>query len=78
MDCLTARARIRLKGITTKSRIIKVKISAEDRFPILRESLRCIGYRTKENIMAQRIGLRKGRSISNAKAIKKPVSDKRK
>ena len=78
MDCLTARARIRLKGITTRSRIIKVKISAEDKFPILRESFRCMGYRTRENIMAQRIGLRKGISISNAKAVKKPVSDIRK
>ena len=37
-----------------------------------------MGFRTRENIIAQRIGLRMGISISNAKAVNKPVSDIRK
>ena len=64
--------------ISTIDNLLRPIISAEDKFPILRESFRCMGYRTRENIMAQRIGLREGISISNAKAVKKPVSDIRK
>ena len=55
-----------------------IELSPEKITLSMRESFRCMGYRTRENIMAQRIGLRKGISISNAKAVKQPVSDIRK
>lgn len=73
-----AKAKIRLKGITTRISTIRVKIMAEEVFPTLRESFICTGYKTKANMTAQRIGLKKGKSIRKAKAVKKPVKERRK
>ncbi len=73
-----AKANIRLKGITTKINIRRVKLIAERVFPSLRESFICTGYKTKANMMAQRMGLKKGKSIKKAKAVKKTVKDRRK
>ena len=64
--------------MTTNIRVKRVRISAEKVLLSLRESFIWIGYKTKANMIAHRIGFRKGINMEKANATKKRVKARKK